>query len=183
MNVENVVGTGSLGREVDLEALASDLSTEYINFNPDNYHGLYIRLAEQGPLITLYRSGSYNISGANSVEDLKLTKDGLLELLYRMGVIGEALDESFEIVNVVCTAEIGHPIDLTNLAVELGLNQTEYEPEQFPGLVYRPDHGKWVILIFGSGRIVVVGADSVDTAQDAYRSLLGQINQESAKSD
>jgi len=51
------------GVELDLEAVEDDLSTPFLEYDPSNYHGLYVRLEEGGPLITVYRSGKYIISG------------------------------------------------------------------------------------------------------------------------
>jgi len=54
----------------------------------------------------------------------------------------------------------------------LGLDRTEYEPEQFPGLIYRPERHECVILIFGSGKVVLTGCESSDAAQRALDDLL-----------
>ena len=53
----------------------------------------------------------------------------------------------------------------------LGLEQTEYEPEQFPGVIYRPPDVPCVFLVFGSGRVVVTGAASAEIAFDAFDEL------------
>jgi transcription initiation factor TFIID TATA-box-binding protein len=46
-----------------------------------------------------------------------------------------------EVTNIVVTTELESTILLEALAVELGLESVEYEPEQFPGLIYRgQDH-------------------------------------------
>jgi transcription initiation factor TFIID TATA-box-binding protein len=63
-----------------------------------------------------------------------------------MGVIDEPEDEWFSIQNYVCTGEIGTAQNLNALAIGLGLENTEYEPEQFPGLIYRPESHDCVVL-------------------------------------
>ncbi len=50
-------------------------------------------------------------------------------------------------------------------AVALELENTEYEPEQFPGLVYRLGDPKVVLLLFGSGKVVCTGAKTAEQAQ------------------
>jgi transcription initiation factor TFIID TATA-box-binding protein len=51
------------------------------------------------------------------------------------------------------------------------LEYTEYEPEQFPGLVYRLNDHPVVILIFASGKVVVTGAEDLNAAEEAFQSL------------
>jgi len=64
VEIANIVGSGDLGVELDLEALEGDLSTPYLEYDPSNYHGLYVRLEEGGPLITVYRAGSTSSAAA-----------------------------------------------------------------------------------------------------------------------
>ena len=67
-------------------------------------------------------------------------------------------------------------LDLSALAIGLGLEFTEYEPEQFPGLVYRPTNYDCVMLIFGSGKVIITGTTDVDLAEEAVTGLLEQID-------
>jgi len=61
VEIVNIVGSGALGVEVDIDALAGDIPEA--EYNPENYNGMYLRIEEHGPLITLYRSGKYIITG------------------------------------------------------------------------------------------------------------------------
>ncbi|HAI44963.1 MAG TPA: TATA-box-binding protein, partial [Maribacter sp.] len=61
----------------------------------------------------------------------------------------------------------GSKIDLSNLMLHLPFDKTEYEPEQFPGLIYRIDNPKVVFLIFSSGKCVITGAKDFEEAQYA----------------
>jgi len=60
--------------------------------------------------------------------------------------------------NIVASSDLGAKINLNAIAISLGLEKVEYEPEQFPGLVYRLDVPKVVVLLFGSGKLVCTGA-------------------------
>ena len=75
------------------------------------------------------------------------------------------IPEEFEIKiqNIVASANLGKVLNLE--AVALDLENTEYEPEQFPGLVYRLEDPKVVLLLFGSGKVVCTGAKTADQAQ------------------
>ena len=76
---------------------------------------------------------------------------------------------------MVCTAQLDDPVDLNTLSIALGLESVEYEPEQFPGLIYRPADYPAVLLVFANGKIVVTGASDVDTAEDAFKHLQEQV--------
>ena len=66
------------------------------------------------------------------------------------------------ITNIVCSYDIGKQINLNRVVVTLNLESIEYEPEQFPGLVYRIDEPKIVALIFSSGKIILTGGKNVE---------------------
>jgi len=115
VEIANIVGSGDLGVELDLEALEGDLSTPYLEYDPSNYHGLYVRLEEGGPLITVYRSGKYIISGCPSEEVLRKTNDGFLRALAELGITDEAQQTGFTVQNVVCTAMLNEMVSLNAL--------------------------------------------------------------------
>jgi len=85
------------------------------------------------------------------------------------------VDEWFRIQNVVCTAELGKSLNLNALAIGLGLEKTEYEPEQFPGLIYRSADFDSVVLLFASGRIVITGSPDLDSAERTFRMLSEEV--------
>ena len=60
-----------------------------------------------------------------------------------------------EVVNIVASASLGGKVDLKKTVSTL--RKTIYEPEQFPGLIYRMDEPKVVILVFASGSLVCTG--------------------------
>ena len=175
--IVNVVGSGDLGIELDLPALYADLALPYTEYDTSNYHGLYARVIEDGPLITVYRSGKYIITGSSGLEQLHSINNAFLDQLTGLGVIEEETHPGFSVVNVVSTAELGDDINLNALSIALGLENTEYEPEQFPGLVYRPQGVPAVTLVFASGKVVITGASSVETVTEAFQHLRTQIEE------
>ncbi len=68
---------------------------------------------------------------------------------------------------MVSSASLEQSLNLNAIAIGLGLEQIEYEPEQFPGLVYRLDDPDVVVLLFGSGKLVITGATESEDAQHA----------------
>jgi transcription initiation factor TFIID TATA-box-binding protein len=175
VKIVNVVASGSLNVELDLEALAAEF-IDIVDYDPSIYPGAYVRLSDAAPLITLYRTGKYIITGADSEDDALAGRTRLLELLAERGILETADDDWFSVQNVVCTADLGQSINLNALSIGFGLERTEYEPEQFPGLVFRPPDAPCVALLFSSGKIVLTGCPNVETAERTFENMQSQIH-------
>src|SRR3989304_5415562 len=74
-----------------------------------------------------------------------------------------------KVENVVASTALGQKFDLA--VITGGMDKVEYEPEQFPGLVYHLDEPKAAALIFGSGKIVCTGAKSIPDAERAAENI------------
>jgi len=174
VKIINVVGSGSLDVEFDLESVADDIGS-IAEYDPAKYPGMYIRFDDDASLITIYRTGKYIVTGADSEEDAHAIRERLLKFFADNGVIPTSDDEWFRIQNLVCTAELGESLNLNALAIGLGLESTEYEPEQFPGLIYRPPGADSVVLLFASGRVVITGSSDLDAAEQMFSSLRDEV--------
>ena len=173
-----MVGSGDLGLEVDIPQLAADIEGATTEYDPSNYHGLYVRFADDGPLITVYRTGKYIITGCSTHANLEATRKEFFQALSDLGIVEDTEDSSFALQNVVCIADLGGDMNLSTLAIALGLEETEYEPEQFPGLVYRPKSHPSVLLMFANGKVVITGSPDIESAADAFNHLCSRINTE-----
>ena len=174
VTIVNVVASGSLDAEFDLERVAADIGS-IADYDPHKYPGMYLRFEEDAPLITVYRTGKYIVTGAESEEEVQAIRERYLNLLADNGMITAPSDEWFRIQNLVCTAELGESLNLNALAIGLGLEKTEYEPEQFPGLIYRPLGTDSVILLFASGRVVITGSPDLNTAEETFAALRDEV--------
>ena len=175
VQIVNVVSSGSLGVELDLSAVADELG-DLAEYDPEKYPGVYVNLSESSPLITLYRTGKYIITGSDSEKEAEATRKEFLSILAEHGILSNPGDQWFEVQNYVCTADIGQQLNLSALAIGLGLEHTEYEPEQFPGLVYRPPEHNCVLLAFGSGQVVITGATEIEEAERAFATIAERID-------
>lgn len=176
VEIVNVVGSGSLDAEFDLERVAADLGS-IAKYDPDKYQGMYLRLEKEAPLITVYRTGKYIVIGADSEDAAHMIRERFLDLLAENEMIAEPDDKWFQIQNLVCTAELGEPLNLNALAIGLSLESTEYEPEQFPGLIYRPSKADPVVLLFASGRVVITGSPDLDAAESTFATLQDEVTE------
>ncbi len=174
LEIVNVIASGSLDAEFDLEKVAEDIGS-IAEYDPEKYAGLYIRFGEDAPLITLYRTGKFIVTGADSEEEAYEIRTKFLRLFADHEMIPNTDDKWFRIQNLVCTAELEESLDLNALTIGLGLENTEYEPEQFPGLIYRPPKADSVILLFSSGRIVITGSSDLETAEQTFTALQDKV--------
>jgi len=175
VEIVNVVGSGDLSVELDLQVLAGDI--EFADYNPDEHPEMFVKFKEDSPLIIIYRTGKYIIRGGESHERLFQARNNLLDLFTDMGIIPSREETTFEVKNVVCVGNLEQPVDLNELMLVLGMESTEYEPEQFPGLVYRPNDSDVTLLVFGSGKVVLTGSSEVKSAEVALESLKTELNE------
>jgi transcription initiation factor TFIID TATA-box-binding protein len=155
ITTENVVATSSMGRELDLEELNRDLPRA--EFNPSYFSGLVYRFQTLDPVCLIFTSGKVVCTGASNPSE---ASDSINLLFRRIRELGLSIEESQEINvnNIVSSANLQKELDLNAVAIGLGIENVEYEPEQFPGLLYRFKSPNVVILLFSSGKVVVTGA-------------------------
>ncbi len=158
------MASASLGTELDLPAIA--ISLEGAEYEPERFPGLIYRLKEPKTATLLFRSGKVVCTGAKSVEQVKVAIDKVINQLDKIGIKIKT-EPKIEVQNIVASSDLGQSINLNAIAITLGLERVEYEPEQFPGLVYRLDLPKVVLLLFGSGKLVCTGARKPQDVEDA----------------
>jgi transcription initiation factor TFIID TATA-box-binding protein len=173
------VAGGSLGCEVDLGVLSSELldnTNLKTKFTGKSSSGLLIDFEKCG-MVIIYRTGNYIIRGGSDRSELDRTKKMWFDLLQREKIINDLSDVDYGITNIVFTGELNQKIDLATLCVELGMHHTEYEPEQFPGLIYRPEDYSEVVLVFSSGKTVITGGIKKENAENVMKHVQKNIEQ------
>jgi len=168
LKVENIVASTVLADKLDLDMISQSL--EEAEYEPEQFPGLIYRLKNPKTATLLFTSGKSNCTGAKNIEDVRKTIDIIAEKLRKLGI---SIHKNLEIVvqNMVATADLGGDLNLNEVAVGLGLENVEYEPEQFPGLVYRIKEPKVAMLLFGSGKIVCAGARKTEDISIAIEKL------------
>ncbi len=153
VKIENMVSAITLGRTIDLVHLSKSVSG--VEYNPENFPGLVFRIHEPRVAMLVFSSGKVICTGARSIDDVHIAVDILKKKLAEAGINVEG-SPLVEVQNIVASSDLGFKVNLDILAVECP--DTEYEPEQFPGLVFRLGNPKTVMLIFSSGRMIITGA-------------------------
>lgn len=160
IKIENIVASASIGKDIVLTEISKAL--EGVEFNREQFPGLVFKLKEPKTAALIFSSGKLVCTGAKSIDDSKLAINKTVDL---MRTIDPDIPHEFEIIiqNIVASGNLESTLNLEAVALEL--EDTEYEPEQFPGLVYRLSDPKVVLLLFGSGKVVCTGAKTRDDAK------------------
>ena len=161
-----------MGKELDLNSLALNLSGA--EYDPQAFPGLVFRLKEPKTTTLLFHSGKLVCTGAKTPEEVKRAIEMVVMNIRKAGVHITG-PPAYEVQNVVASADIGHPINLTSAVISLGLESVEYEPEVFPGLVYHMKDPKVVILLFGSGKLVCAGARKPQDVEAAIKKITAEL--------
>ena len=164
LKIENVVASTKLSDSLDLVSLAAQIpGAEY---NKKRFPGVVLRMQDPKIAALVFGSGKVVLTGAKSIPSLA---DGLSALVTMMKDLKVDITDNptYSIQNIVTSADLGARINLNKIAMSLTLDKIEYEPEQFPGLVYRLDDPKVVVLLFGSGKLIITGGKVHEDAERA----------------
>ena len=165
VKIENIVASiDGISETFDLNRIFAEVKgTEY---DKKKFPGLVYRVKDPKAAFLIFSSGKINCTGARSLADVKRACDTLIEDLKKVGYI--PIGPKIIVQNVVASADLKAVINLNEVAGAL-IDDIEYEPEQFPGMVYRLRDMHIVVLIFGSGRLVITGAKNTESVNKAAR--------------
>ncbi|MCJ7450247.1 MAG: TATA-box-binding protein [Candidatus Nanohaloarchaeota archaeon QJJ-9] len=172
IKIENVVASTDFKRRMPLDKIAINLkNTEY---EPEQFPGLVYRLDEPKSAALIFGSGKVVCTGTKSPEKAKIAVKKIIEELKETEVVVEEEPE-ITVQNMVASSHLNHELNLNRIAFDLV--GTEYEPEQFPGLVYRLDEPKVAFLLFSSGKIVCTGGNNIGEVEEGIKKLQGKLNE------
>lgn len=165
--LQNLVATVNLGTKLDLKAIA--LRARNAEYNPKRFAAVIMRIREPKTTALVFQSGKMVITGAKHEDSCRLAARKYARLIQKLGFNNvKFLD--FKLQNAVATVDTKFPIRLEGLAYHHE-EFSSYEPELFPGLIYRMVQPKCVLLIFVSGKIVITGAKTRDQIYDAFENI------------
>ncbi len=173
IEIVNIVVSGQVDQDkIPLEKMAATLpNTEY---NPEQFPGLVLRIREPKTSALIFNSGKIVCTGARTIENVDKAMVKIVEALKKIGVNVKSKPE-YTVQNMVASGSIGMDINLNTLAVKL--ENTEYEPEQFPGLVYKLRGTRATFLVFTNGQIVCTGTKSKEAVDDAVKKLVKKLKE------
>jgi len=164
--LQNIVATVNLETRLDLKTIA--LHARNAEYNPKRFAAVIMRIREPKTTALIFASGKMVVTGAKSEEQSRLAARKYARIIQKLGF--PARFSEFKIQNIVGSCDVKFPIRLEGLACAHG-HFSSYEPELFPGLIYRMVKPKIVLLIFVSGKIVLTGAKVREEIYQAFENI------------
>ncbi len=153
VKIENIVATVILDQPLDITKIEEKISDA--TYQPDQFPGLVLRLEKPKSTALIFKSGKMVVTGAKSTAQLIDVVKKIIKLLIKAG-IEITSKPRIQIQNIVASGDVGAYVNLERAAYML--EDSMYEPEQFPGLIHRMRDPRVVLLIFSSGKMVITGA-------------------------
>jgi transcription initiation factor TFIID TATA-box-binding protein len=155
VKLENVVASTALVEEFDLVKMESGL--EGAEYNKKKFPGLVYRINNPKAAFLIFTSGKVVCTGAKTINNVHTAIINLADTLKDIGFDKINLKPEIHVQNIVASADLKVTLNLNAIAIAFGLENVEYEPEVFPGLIYRVEAPKVVALVFSSGKLVITG--------------------------
>jgi len=174
VSIQNVVAVASLKQTLNLNSIVRTFPS--VEYRPELFPGLVYRLNKPKTGNLIFSSGKMVCTGAKSERLAKRAVMKVIDELKKNGIV-IAGKPDINIQNIVASGNLFGRIDLEKTTYTL--KKTMYEPEQFPGLIYRMDNPRTVMLLFTCGKFVCTGAKSESEVHEAVKNL--QMNLQKAK--
>ncbi|PAV86559.1 hypothetical protein WR25_11949 [Diploscapter pachys] len=164
--LQNIVSTVNLGVPLDLKKIA--LHARNAEYNPKRFAAVIMRIREPRTTALIFSSGKMVCTGAKSEEASRLAARKYARIVQKLGF--NAKFTEFKVQNMVGSCDVRFPIQLEGLCI-MHQQFSTYEPELFPGLIYRMVKPRVVLLIFVSGKVVITGAKFKKEIDDAFNQI------------
>ncbi|ADV64967.1 TATA-box-binding protein [Desulfurococcus mucosus] len=168
--VENIVATVILEHDLDLELIETRIPS--ITYKPDQFPGLIFRLDKPRATALVFKSGKMVVTGTKSTQQLVEAVKKIIKVFMKSGVDVRGRPR-VQIQNIVAGGDIHAYVNLEKAAYHL--EDSMYEPEQFPGLIHRMRDPRVVLLIFSSGKMVITGAKEESEVERAVVNIARQL--------
>ena len=170
--LQNVVSTVNLNCKLDLKSIA--LHARNAEYNPKRFAAVIMRIREPKTTALIFASGKMVVTGAKSEKASRIASQRYSKIIQKLGF--SIYFDSFKVQNIVSSCDVKFAIKLEGIAYAHS-NYCSYEPELFPGLIYRMVNPKIVLLIFVSGKIVLTGAKQREDIFEAFENIYPVLEQ------
>jgi len=162
VKVQNIVAFTNLGKPISLETMLK--TVENTEWQPEQFPGLVYKIKYPRASALIFSQGKIVCTGTKSLEELKMAMKKIVDRIREAG-IDMPTTYDIKVENIVASTKIKADLNLDEIAFQL--ENSEYEPEQFPGLVYRISEPRVAFLLFTSGRIICAGAQNEESIHRA----------------
>jgi transcription initiation factor TFIID TATA-box-binding protein len=168
VKVENVVVFATLGKDVPLNKISREL--ESAEYAPESFPGVIYRIKDPMVATLIFSSGKIVCTGARSIDNAKIAVGKVVADIRALGIdLPEKYDLRVENIVASTQMDIKEKLNLDQIA--FSLENSEYEPESFPGLVFRLTEPRVAFLLFGTGKIICTGSRSQEDIHLALTSF------------
>ncbi len=172
IKIENIVATVSTEQQIDLRKIEEEFPN--VEYEPQQFPGLIFRLEKPKVTTLIFKSGKMVVTGAKSTTELINAVKKIFLMLKKKGIV-QNVKPRIQIQNIVASANLNVDVNLEKAAYLL--ENSMYEPEQFPGLIYRMEDPRVVLLIFSSGKMVITGAKREDEVRRAVEKIYKELEE------
>jgi len=165
--IENVVATVNveITEKMDLNQIARKHGDA--EYNPERFPGLVMRISDPKATFLIFSTGKMVVTGLRRADEAARGVEKAIKNIKKAGI--KVANPDITIQNIVASGDLHTNIDLNMAAIVM--ENVMYEPEVFPGLIYRMKDPKTVFLIFSTGKIVCTGAKNSEVVKDAVLNL------------
>ena len=166
VKIENVVVFTVLGKGISLDKISQELVGA--KYEPKSFPGVIYKISDPKSASLIFSTGKIVCTGARSVEFARIATKKVVDDL-RALQIDMPTEFYTSVENIVASTQIkiANKLDLEHIAYNL--ENSEYEPESFPGLVYRTKNPRAAFLLFGTGKIICTGTRNVEEIHTALQ--------------
>lgn len=159
-----------------MDVIADALSAK-VTYRSGRLPCLVFKFESSRVAVLLFGSGRLVCVGGRSKCEAEKVVLKVVKLLRSLGM--EVEKPEIIVRNVVASVDLGRHVDLEGLCEGAGGSDSMliYEPEQFPQLIFRVDSPRVVFLIFSNGKVVCLGAKSMEEVHEAFKKLEGWLKQ------
>jgi len=177
IKIENIVASAILNHRIELNAVVRAFPE--VEYRPEQFPGLIFRLKKPKATNLVFASGKIICTGTRSEKEAGKALGNLLNMLRDGGILITGKPE-IKVTNIVASANLGGTIDLLQFyESERNMRgRIMYEPDQFPGMIYRTEDPRTVILLFSTGKLVCTGATKEEDAHRAINKLHQRLEEE-----
>lgn len=171
LRMQNIMATCNLCTRVDLNKVTQ--TARNAEYNPKRFQAVIMRIREPRTTALIFASGKMIVTGARDIQDAEHASKKYVAIINKCG-FPQAVFREFKVQNITASCDVGFPIKIEALCYA-NQGHATYEPELFPGLIYRMTDPKVTMICFVSGKIVLTGARSQEALTLAFQKLFPKL--------
>lgn len=177
-DIVNIVATTDIGQKLDLDKI--NLNLKNVKYDPKIYFALIYQLISPKLSILVNSNGKIIFTGAKHLDDVENARNRFFKDLKALGYRPQ--EKKIRIVNFVLKINIGEQINLNKIFESNQHLNLDYEPEQFPAIIFKNKNPRFTALIFQSGNLIITGCKDLDSVYE-YKFLIRKLIDNSQEND